>query len=354
MGNLNMEARQIHYRHDDTMTVDNKLLNLEGRVATLEDGEPAEVSKVDIAPVFSAESAYSAGDYVYHEGHLYKFTADHAAGTWSDLDTESAVVTADLTDQAGDIDQLMSGLINVNTALDVPAGTGKNLAFKKISNATINESGVIESNNGYNLFVAKVSNGETYTATKGSDYRVYAFYSTEPVVGSTSYDGSRVVEENDPDHPNTFTVIAPISGYIAFRSVVAYTDGQLEKGSTATPYTPYIPSVETRLESVEKGNVSHEILKSSTDVWSGDTLTFTVAPENGRMWRLVAGVSYSLGSKFVEAYIVIRTGEGGVFIYNAHGTVTATYDYTTGVLTVTLPESSHWIYRMELAAAYYD
>lgn len=140
MGNLNMEARQIHYRHDDTMTVDNKLLNLEGRVSTLEDGEPAEVSKADIAPVFSAETAYSAGDYVYHEGHLYKFTADHAAGTWSDLDTESAVVTSDLaelqsdltakqdatdnslqtTDKTivGGINELMSGLINVESKID--------------------------------------------------------------------------------------------------------------------------------------------------------------------------------------------------------------------------------------------
>ena len=154
----------------------------------------------------------------------------------------------DLEAVQGEVDQLRSGLTNVNTALDVPAGTGKNLAFKMISKATINESGVIETNNAYNLFVAKVSNGVTYTATKGSDYRVYAFYADEPIVSSTSYDGSRVVESNTS---NTFNVTAPTNGYIAFRSVVSYTNGQLEKGSTATPYTPYIPSVDTRLDTLE-------------------------------------------------------------------------------------------------------
>lgn len=138
-----------------------------------------------------------------------------------------------------------------------------------------------------------------------------------------------------------------------FNNVMVYPMFMLDSESS-DDFAPYIPSVESRIEAVEKGNVSHEILKSSTSVWSGDTLTFTVAPENNRMWRLVAGVSYSLGTKFVEAYIVIRAGDSGAFIYNAHGTVTATYDYTTGVLTVTLPESSHWVYRMELAAAYYD
>lgn len=123
MGNLNMEATQIHYRHDSAMTVDKKLQNLESRVTTLEDGEPAEVSKADIAPVFSAETAYSAGDYVYHDGHLYKFTADHAAGAWSDLDTETAVVTADLAEQAGDIDELKSGLTTLDTEINGDAVT---------------------------------------------------------------------------------------------------------------------------------------------------------------------------------------------------------------------------------------
>lgn len=39
-------------------------------------------------PVFSASTAYSAGDVVNYNGILYKFTADHAAGAWTGSDVE--------------------------------------------------------------------------------------------------------------------------------------------------------------------------------------------------------------------------------------------------------------------------
>ena len=51
-----------------------------------------------LAPDFSASTAYSAGDYVWYNGTLYRFTADHAAGAWAGTDATSAVVGNDLSD----------------------------------------------------------------------------------------------------------------------------------------------------------------------------------------------------------------------------------------------------------------
>lgn len=50
------------------------------------------------ANVFSASTAYSAGDYVWYNGKLYCFTADHAAGAWTGSDASETKLADDITD----------------------------------------------------------------------------------------------------------------------------------------------------------------------------------------------------------------------------------------------------------------
>lgn len=49
------------------------------------------------ANVFSASTAYSAGDYVWYNGKLYCFTADHAAGAWTGSDASEAKLADDVS-----------------------------------------------------------------------------------------------------------------------------------------------------------------------------------------------------------------------------------------------------------------
>lgn len=51
-----------------------------------------------IAPTFSASAAYPAGAYVWQGGTLYRFTAAHAAGSWTGTDAAEAVVGNDVAD----------------------------------------------------------------------------------------------------------------------------------------------------------------------------------------------------------------------------------------------------------------
>lgn len=55
-----------------------------------------DVNQADIAPEFSAETAYSKDDIVYHDGTLYKFTADHAAGAWTGEDASATKISENL------------------------------------------------------------------------------------------------------------------------------------------------------------------------------------------------------------------------------------------------------------------
>lgn len=63
------------------------------------DSIPADYSGLlaTIAPTFSNTTAYSAGTYAWYSGTLYRFTADHAAGSWTGSDAVAVVIGTELT-----------------------------------------------------------------------------------------------------------------------------------------------------------------------------------------------------------------------------------------------------------------
>ena len=63
------------------------------------DSIPADYSALlaTIAPTFSTSTAYSAGTYAWYSGTLYRFTSDHAAGSWTGSDAVAVVIGTELT-----------------------------------------------------------------------------------------------------------------------------------------------------------------------------------------------------------------------------------------------------------------
>lgn len=76
--------------------------------AASEGAVAAKANQSDIAPAFSDAIAYIAGDVVYYEGSLYRFTADHAAGAWDSADVEPVTVD-DLVDGLKPVDSITDG-----------------------------------------------------------------------------------------------------------------------------------------------------------------------------------------------------------------------------------------------------
>ena len=64
---------------------------------------------------FDAETAYSTGDIVTHEGGLYKFKADHAAGAWDATEVDSVTVAGLVS--AAEPDSLTTAQVNALLAL---------------------------------------------------------------------------------------------------------------------------------------------------------------------------------------------------------------------------------------------
>lgn len=94
------------------------ILDLNNRIDALEKngggGSADSAKRSDIASEFSATTAYTAGCFVYYEGKLYQFNADHAAGAWDPTD----VVEANVTDQVVSNASAIAGLTASDVAYD--------------------------------------------------------------------------------------------------------------------------------------------------------------------------------------------------------------------------------------------
>ena len=108
MGNVNMEATQIHVRDNKKAwrTVADALKGLEASGASVAEDitelytrDASRASKDDIAAAFNAETLYHIGDYAYYEGSLFKFVSNHS-GEWDPADVVVAQLGSDLAAMA--------------------------------------------------------------------------------------------------------------------------------------------------------------------------------------------------------------------------------------------------------------
>lgn len=122
MGNLRMNADQISYKGGKKpMSVEEAIKNA---------GNTGLAHTADIAPDFSTESAYNAGDLVYHNGTLYVFTSNHAAGAWSTDDTQAVTVGGELADVKRGLTNLIKYVdVTITDTITLTAGTPKYLAY---------------------------------------------------------------------------------------------------------------------------------------------------------------------------------------------------------------------------------
>lgn len=84
----------------DPGTIIPSIQTLVNQINTAVSSIPADYSALwtSLAPAFSTSTAYTAGQYVTYNGGLYRFTADHAVGSWSSSDVTAAKLGNDISD----------------------------------------------------------------------------------------------------------------------------------------------------------------------------------------------------------------------------------------------------------------
>ena len=135
---------------------------------------------------------------------------------------------------------------------------GKNILEGIIENCAIDSSGLIYASTGTKMGYAKIGQGKTYTVKSDDSTLIGGFFLTKPTVGSTTYNGARIVGA-----AGNYTFTATITGYIAFRCTSAYTTLQIEEGSTSTTYESPVKTT-----SISE-SLGQTVYKGSLDVRTG-------------------------------------------------------------------------------------
>lgn len=209
MGNVNMEASQINYRNNSkksVRTVETALDNLYTKSDTtaqdiidLTAAMTAKADKIDIAPTFSAENTYFAGDLVFQSGRLWKFVTDHTPGEWNQ--EEVAATNIDLALKAVDVS------LPDYSETEQPTGQkwidGKDIYFKTIpisalpNNTTVNYPSGLTGENVIHFVAAANNSGSTIQipfVSTDNNYSIEASYNnnTHNFIIFTKYDASAV------------------------------------------------------------------------------------------------------------------------------------------------------------------
>lgn len=104
-----------------------------------------------IAPAFSTGTAYNAGDYVYYNGTLYRFAADHAAGAWIGTDAVEAAVGWDVSNLE---DSLAYGIASSGT-----------LPLNRVISGYVDPSGGYHTDSHYSSYEYLLNTGKCLSVT---------------------------------------------------------------------------------------------------------------------------------------------------------------------------------------------
>lgn len=269
------------------------------------------------APTFSTSTAYAAGAYVWYDGTLYRFTAAHAAGSWTGSDATAVTIGGELAD----INSAIEPLFDTAELLANKAPTGGNNTAATYNNDGSTTIGTTD--NGNTLF------GSMLTLAPG-DYYLFgvpqgiAFLSPN-ATGSGSYNNR--VFENTSSEPKKYHTDVSINLLVGFRS----------PSRPSEAYTIY-PSLFQLVPKVNRALLEMNALADGTDLNTivepgiyllNSTATYVHAPD------IASGIM-----------IVTRAGNVVNQTVNQFGTNARTYTPNLGVRngTVSGGVTSDWKY----------
>lgn len=165
----------------------------------------------------------------------------------------------------------------------------ENLVEGVIEGSNIDDNGVIVMNTMYNMYVAKIVEGQEYTITTYSSF-VYGFFRAFPTINSQSYNNSRIIGER------RFT--APIDGYIAFRSTPSDTNIMLTEGIIVPPeYIPYGYQISLAVLQQGQTDKSYTFYIGDTPLTEGQQVSKTSTGQNIELFEGENVVSTTLYNK---------------------------------------------------------
>ena len=207
----------------------------------------------DIAPTYSNSALYSVGQYTWYDGDLKRCivpitTAEsYTAAHWT-----SAVLGQDVSDLKSAISDSNGNLIwskSLEKGITEISEQTYNLVTGVMLNTGMESDGSLTPNNAKDIYKAPIVSGKKYTVNTDETMLICSFYTGDPFApGAKDYSERWLTQYSK-------TVEAPITGYIAFRTLAGYQYAQIVEGTTNKPYVyPRIAKDTIARESIETVN----------------------------------------------------------------------------------------------------
>ena len=214
-----------------------------------------------IAAEYSTSTAYVAGQTVYYDGHLYRFTADHAAGAWTGTD----VVQIVLGDEVGGVISDVRAIDATLTMYDTPIYDAFALAQGGINtNGQPNDNVAVKANRRRTGYISAL-NGSQFVCE--SDYAICPFFYSN----STSW---RSIVSYGDYVGNTYTLDAP-RGAAYVRLVLKRTDDE-DFGDEDAPMITYTAALRRLDVAADRLDSADERLDGLLDADAPVASAFTV------------------------------------------------------------------------------
>ena len=214
---------------DPGSRLETSVSDLENRLTTVIESFPADLTDLlaAIAPTFANNKAYVAGQYVWQDGKLYRFTADHAAGSWTGTPPTDATLVA----LGNDVSDLKSAM----TLDDTNARKVYNVTSVNLFNYNDCELGDYSGSTGAPSTSATVMRTKTPVQITGthtiSNYKSRRFF----------YDaGMNFISRSDSAYDVDTPENAAFVRFSIAKSVYdAHTDVMVNKGTTLLDYQAF-------------------------------------------------------------------------------------------------------------------
>lgn len=314
-----------------TLSVSDLIDDIADAIATI----PASYSDLlaAIAPTFSSSTAYTAGQFVWYDGDLYRFTADHAAGSWTGTDAAAAVMGNGLNADVADL----------RSATDFIRGTAldyKSLAFTP--NTYIANSAAVgqtlqntsqQSNVSYSSIKYACKKGQQFivTLSGGSSARAYSFID--------SSDKQLMVAADTQDYTNEL-LVAPADGYLLInnKNTFATPSVRAEYNKTAEDVAELQP-IKQNVTIIE--NLTSDLQYTDGYYYStgyGNTAQ-NAACGLYEYIELAPNTTYTIRAPYLDFTYLKNGASEGVKI----GTLGSFVDHTDGTYTFTTPNTTNTI-----------
>ena len=242
----------------DPGTIIPSVTDLIAEIDTAVASIPADYSELlaAIAPTFSASTAYSAGAYVWYDGDLYRFTADHAVGSWTGSDAAQVALAGEVTDLKSAFESVTEAHISKNLYDAATCGPEDQKMYWNgaLSSSTMYAcSGKIP-----------VDASTQYIFSAGTVLEKYVEFFSGATGGTfisrTVTDGAAFTT---PENCTYVAVMLFAQSHTTDEYNAAIAVAQLEKGSTATAYEPYGDTYTVPLDVLEDGGVLDGMLDAA-------------------------------------------------------------------------------------------